>query len=231
MNRNLNELQENINYHFSDEKLLITALTHSSYASEKRKSHIYNNERLEFIGDAFLDAIIGSKLYYIMLDSAEGALSQNRAEVVCEDTLADVARRIDLGKFLLLGKGEIMTNGADKSSILADALEALIGAIILDSDYETGKEVVNTLFTDKVRLAVLGKLKTDFKSKLQEKYQCTYHSNDLEYCLVKEDGPPHDRTFYVTVKHRGVVIGNGVGKSKAKAEQSAAESVLTKGEI
>lgn len=228
---NISELENRIGYSFRDRDLANRALTHSSYASEHGLSYELNNERLEFIGDGYLDAIIGSKLYEIMSTSHEGTLSRNRADVVREESLADIARNINLGDYLLLGKGEEAHGGRNKNSILADAFEALIGAVITDGGFGKGEEMVLRLFENKIDLAVKGKLNKDYKTRLQEKLQEKYRNVKITYALVSESGPDHDKTFNIQVVFDGKVLGQGSGKSKAKAEQAAACDVLSKGEI
>ena len=229
--KNISELEKRIGYSFKNKDILKTALTHSSYASEHNMSYELNNERLEFIGDGYLDAIIGNKLYEIMKTSHEGTLSRNRADVVREESLADVARGISLGDYLYLGKGEESNGGRNKNSILSDAFEALVGAVISDGGFAKGKEMVLSLFENKIELAVQGKLNKDYKSKLQEILQDKYRSIKIVYSLVSESGPDHDKTFTVQVAMDGKVLGTGSGKSKAKAEQAAAQNVLSKGEF
>lgn len=229
--KNISELENRIGYSFKNKDILKTALTHSSYASEHNMSYELNNERLEFIGDGYLDAIIGNKLYEIMKTSHEGTLSRNRADVVREESLADVARGISLGDYLYLGKGEESNGGRNKNSILSDAFEALVGAVISDGGFAQGKEMVLRLFENKIELAVQGKLNKDYKSKLQEILQDKYRSIKIVYSLVSESGPDHDKTFTVQVAMDGKVLGTGSGKSKAKAEQAAAQNVLSKGEF
>ena len=231
MMNSTNELENRIVYSFKNKELLKTALTHSSYASEHNMSYEKNNERLEFIGDGYLDAIVGNRLFEIMKDSHEGTLSRDRADVVREESLADIARLIELGDYLMLGKGEESSGGRNKNSILADAMEAVLGAIIIDGGFETGKRIVLELFADKIDLAVKGKLNKDYKSRLQEKLQEKYRTIKIKYVLTSTSGPDHDKTFNVDVVVGNKVLGSGSGKSKAKAEQDAASNVLTKGEI
>ena len=228
---NLEILENRIEYSFKDKELLKKALTHSSYASENGIKYEDNNERLEFIGDGFIDAIVGNKLFELKHSAHEGELSRDRADVVCESSLADIAREINLGDYLLLGKGESSNGGKDKDSILSDAFEALIGAIISDGGYEAGEKVVLKLLNQKIELSLSGKLNKDFKSQLQEKLQEKYKSIKINYILKSESGPDHDKTFNVEVVLFDKVMGSGSGKSKAKAEQAAAEDVLTKGEF
>ena len=228
---NIENLENRINYSFKDKDLLKTALTHSSYASEHGISYEMNNERLEFIGDGYLDAIVGSWLFDIMKTSHEGTLSRDRADVVREESLADVARTICLGDYIMLGHGEETNGGREKDSILSDAFEALLGAIYVDGGFEPLKTVVYELFKNKVQQAVDGKLNKDFKSRLQEYLQEKYKAVRIKYVLTSESGPDHDKTFNVNVELDGKVLGSGSGKSKAKAEQAAACDVLSKGEI
>lgn len=228
---NIENLENRINYSFKDKDLLKIALTHSSYASEHGISYEMNNERLEFIGDGYLDAIVGSWLFDIMKTSHEGTLSRDRADVVREESLADVARTICLGDYIMLGHGEETNGGREKDSILSDAFEALLGAIYVDGGFEPLKTVVYELFKNKVQQAVDGKLNKDFKSRLQEYLQEKYKAVSIKYVLTSESGPDHDKTFNVNIELDGKVLGSGSGKSKAKAEQAAACDVLSKGEI
>jgi len=216
-------------YRFRNEKLLKIALTHSSYASEKKLGYDHNNERLEFIGDAYVDAVVGAELFEIMKTAHEGVLSRCRADVVCEDSLAEAASSMGLGEFLYLGRGEESSGGRAKASILADAFEALIGAIILDGGYDAGRQVILRLLRNKIILGAEGKLNKDFKTRLQEKLQETDHNVRIEYRKIAESGPDHDKTFTIEVFINGEPSGKGTGQSKAKAEQAAAEDALSKG--
>ena len=225
------ELLEKIGYEFKDETLLKNALTHSSYSSEHRMDYALNNERLEFIGDAYVDAAVGAELFMIMKNAPEGVLSKNRADVVREESLADAARGIDLGEYIYMGKGEEATGGRSKDSILADTFEALIGAIIIDGGYEAGKNVILSLLENKIKLAVEGKLRQDYKTMLQEKLQEKDHEVKIKYNTVSESGPDHNKTFTVEVNIGGITLGSGSGKSKSKAEQEAAKDALSRGNI
>ena len=225
----LEKLYGLIGYRFSNEKLLKTALTHSSYASEHKLGYDRNNERLEFIGDAFVDAVVGARLFDIMSSAHEGVLSRCRADVVCEDSLAGAASDMGLGEFLYLGKGEESSGGRTKASILADAFEALMGAIIVDGGYEAGRETILRLLEERIKLGAQGKLNKDFKTKLQEKLQEADHNVRIDYRKVAESGPDHNKTFTIEVEVNGQTAGRGTGQSKAKAEQAAAEDALSKG--
>ena len=203
-----------IGYRFKNEELLKTALTHSSYASEHKLAYENNNERLEFIGDAFVDAVVGAKLFEIMGSAHEGVLSRCRADVVCENSLADTASEMGLGRFLYLGKGEETTGGRNKASILADAFEALVGAIIIDGGYEIGRDIILRLLKDRIVLGAQGKLNKDYKTRLQEKLQESDHSVKIEYRKVAESGPDHNKIFTIEVEINGKTAGRGSGQSK-----------------
>ena len=223
------KLYKLIGYRFKSEKLLKTALTHSSYASEHKLGYERNNERLEFIGDAYVDAVVGAKLFEIMGSAHEGILSRCRADVVCEDSLADTASEMGLGEFLYLGKSEEASGGRRKASILADAFEALVGAIILDGGYDAGRDTILRLLEKRITLGAQGKLNKDYKTKLQEKLQESDHNVKIEYRKIAESGPDHNKTFTIEVEINGKTAGRGTGQSKAKAEQAAAEDALSKG--
>ena len=227
--RDYEKLYKVMGYRFKNEKLLKNALTHSSYASEQKLCYEHNNERLEFIGDAYVDAVVGAELFDIMGTAHEGALSRCRADIVCEASLAEAAADMGLGEFLYLGRGEESSGGREKASILADAFEALIGAIILDGGYDAGKEVILWVLSEKIKLGAEGKLNKDYKTKLQEKLQETDHNVRIEYRKVAESSPDHNKTFTIEVLINCKTAGSGTGQSKAKAEQAAAEDALSKG--
>lgn len=229
--KEVEELLKTIGYNFNNRELLKNSLTHSSYSSEHKLDYSFNNERLEFIGDAYVDAAIGAELFRIMKDAPEGVLSKNRADVVREESLADVARGINLGDYIYLGRGEDATGGRQKDSILADTFEALVGAIIIDGGYDAGKEVILRLLKEKIELAVEGKLRQDYKTILQEKLQEKGNTIKMKYSIVSESGPDHNKTFTIDVIVNNDVLGRGTGKSKAKAEQAAARDALSKGVI
>ena len=210
--------ENNIHYTFKNKKLLELALTHSSYANESR-THTEYNERLEFLGDAVLQLITSEKLYKEHPDMPEGRMSKQRAALVCEDALANYSKQISLGAFLFLGKGEENTGGRERPSILADAFEALIGAIFLDGGIENAKKFVLRFLDDKdLHLQ-------DYKTLLQEIIQKN-PGERLSYIVVDETGPDHDKSFTVEVKLNSNPIGKGFGKSKKAAEQQAAREAL-----
>ncbi len=217
-------LQKTLNYSFNDPCLLNKALTHKSYANEI-DILVKNNERFEFLGDSVLDLIVSHYMILEYDDLAEGALSKIRAAVVNEACLAKLAKDIDLGQYLLLGKGEHLSGGRQKSSILANAFEALVGALFCDSNLETvSKILMPTLIIEIDKYKDTCKLR-DFKSDLQE-----YTQDKLtcipSYQVVGEMGPDHDKSFEVEVTVRNKVQGKGNGKSKKEAEQSAAMMAL-----
>lgn len=226
---NYEELYKTIDYRFSNEGLLKKALTHSSYAAEHKLGYEMNNERLEFIGDAYVDAVVGMKLFEMMDKAHEGVLSRRRAEVVCESTLAEVASDMKLGDFIILGKGEASNGGSEKPSILSDAFEALMGAVFIDGGYDAVKDVVLRLLDKKIRLAAEGKLNSDHKTRLQEYLQDKDHNVKIEYRVIDQSGPDHRKQFTVAAYANDVALGTGTGASKAKAEQAAAENALSKG--
>ncbi len=219
-------LQKDLNYFFKDEELLITALTHSSFANENKLGVEGYNERLEFLGDTVLSLIVSQYLYKKYPYYPEGELTKIRAKVVCESSLAKAAEKINLGKYLLLGKGEESTGGRYRESILADASEAITGAIYMDSDFET----VNVLMLERFEFDIVsavnkGKLFNDYKTELQEILQKTNKSR-LEYIVYKEEGPDHNKVFYMNVVINEIIIGTGTGKNKKEAEQAAAKDAL-----
>ena len=219
-------LQKDLNYFFKDEEILMTALTHSSYANENKLGVEGYNERLEFLGDAVLSLIVSQYLYKKYPHYPEGELTKIRAKVVCESSLAKAAEQIDLGKYLLLGKGEESTGGRFRESILADASEAIAGAIYMDSDFDTVNVLMLERFEQDIVHAVdRGKLFNDYKTELQEILQKTNKSK-LEYIVYNEEGPDHNKVFYMNVVINEIIIGTGSGKNKKEAEQAAAKDAL-----
>lgn len=224
----LRPLQESLNYFFNDVKLLKQALTHSSYANENKMPITENNERLEFLGDAILNLVVSQYLYKKYPNYPEGELTKIRAKVVCESSLAFAAKRIELGKYLLLGKGEEATGGRNRESILADASESIIGAIYIDSEFNLVNEILLRNFEkDIVQAVAKGRLFIDYKTELQEYLQKKNFSK-LEYKVVKEEGPDHNKIFHMEVKSEDNVMGVGSGRNKKEAEQMAAKDALKK---
>ncbi|MBR4627719.1 MAG: ribonuclease III [Ruminococcus sp.] len=219
---NIDRLQEVIGYTFKKPELLRQALAHSSYANEKKLSS-GSNERLEFLGDSVLSIVVSDYLYK-NLNVAEGELTKLRASLVCEKSLHIFAQKINLGDFLLLGKGEENTGGRERPSILADAFEAVIAAIYLDGGMEPAAKHILRFMPDDLRHA--GKPAfSDHKTVLQEIVQKNPEEK-VEYVLIGEEGPDHNKRFVVEVCLNGQVIGKGKGRSKKEAEQLAAKEAL-----
>jgi len=225
MIKRFKKLQKELNYEFDNISLLHEAVTHSSYSNEFQES-VNCNERLEFLGDAVVELIISTYLFNKFSNYPEGKLTRLRSKIVCEEALYDIAVKYNIGEFLYLGKGEEATGGRERKSILADAVEALIAAIYLDSNYDTAEKLVLKLFDDYIKKAEEGKLNYDFKTKLQEVVQGINNTNRISYLVTKESGPDHNKTFYVKVLISGKEAGTGIGKSKKNAEQKAAKEAL-----
>ena len=223
----LNELEKKIGYIFKNRKYLIRALTHSSYSNEAkaRGEDIECNERLEFLGDSVLSLIVSSYLFKRYTDSYEGELSKIRSFTVSEKPLAQYAREIDLGSYLFLGRGEDNESGRNRASIISDAFEALIAAIYLDSGLESAQRFVLPFAEKNVDIIEKEHLTIDYKSMLQQIVQ-QEKGEILEYELIEQTGPAHDREFSVIAKLNNNVIGRGRGKSKRAAEQNAAKEAL-----
>jgi ribonuclease-3 len=224
----IDSLQAALSYRFRNRALLEEALTHSSYVNEQRQSAVSHNERLEFLGDAVLSLVMTESLASTLPGLTEGALSKLKARLVSESSLACVARRIQLGQYLRLGKGEDRSKGREKESLLADALEAVIAAVHLDGGFDAGRTVTLRLFAEELQeIAAQGTSpgSGDFKTQFQEWCQKRY---DLlpRYQTVRESGPDHDKVFEVEVWVNDEVKGVGSGRSKKEAEQSAARKAL-----
>lgn len=218
------EFEKIIGYEFRDKKLLNQALTHSSYANERHMKKFSDNERLEFLGDAVLEVISSEFLYLNYPNLSEGDLTKLRASLVCEPTLAGCTVQMELGEFIQLGRGEDMTGGRKRKSILSDALEAVIGAIYLDGGFTNAKEfILKYILTDIEHK----KLFYDSKTILQEVVQGHY-DGELSYRLIEETGPDHDKSFSVEARIGEWAIGVGRGHTKKAAEQEAAYRALLK---
>ena len=221
MKPDIKELQQKLEYEFKNEALLLRALSHSSYVNENHSAD-GSNERLEFLGDSVLGLITAENFFMNYKDFPEGELTKLRAAMVCEKSLAGFAREIELGKYLMLGKGEMITGGRERPSIQADAFEAVIAAIYLDGGMEAAKKFVLKYIDEAIRRHQSVK---DYKTMLQEVIQRN-PGEIIEYVLVGETGPDHDKRFEVEVHLNSNVIGKGVGKSKKRAEQEAAREAL-----
>lgn len=218
MKEKLRELEERIGYRFRDASLLERALRHSSYTNEKRIPKEECNERLEFLGDAVLELVSSEFLFREYPKVSEGELTKTRASMVCEPSLAFCARDIELGKYLLLGKGEEATGGRQRESVTSDAMEALIGAIYLDSGFTNAKEFIHTFVLSDLEDK---KLFFDSKTILQEMVQAK-GKEAVTYRLTGESGPDHNKEFFVDAEIGNVSYGSGKGRSKKAAEQEAA---------
>ena len=218
----LREFEEKIGYHFENEKLLLQALTHSSYANERHLGRLAVNERLEFLGDAVLEITASEFLFHRYPGHPEGELTRLRASMVCEPALAFCTRELKLGRYLLLGKGEDQTGGRERKSILSDALEAVIGAIYLDGGFANAKEFIHRFVLNDIEHK---QLFFDSKTILQELVQGN-HEGELSYFLLKEEGPDHNKKFVVEARIGNVSYGTGCGRTKKSAEQEAAYHTL-----
>ncbi len=218
METKLGKLQEKIGYSFKNERLLAHALTHSSYANEKHWDKTKCNERLEFLGDAVLELLSSEFLFKNYPTMPEGEMTKLRASLVCEPTLAFCAEAIQLGDYLFLGKGEDLTGGRKRPSVVSDAMEAMIGAIYLDGGLANAKEFVLKYILNDIEHK---QLFYDSKTILQELVQAEFKES-LVYELLKEEGPDHNKTFEVCVKIGDRVLGYGNGRTKKAAEQVAA---------
>jgi ribonuclease III len=223
----LTPLEDALGYHFKDSDLLRQAMQHSSYVNEQRELALDDNERLEFLGDAVLDLVITHILMDHFPETHEGDLSRMRATIVNESQLADVAQRLNLGNYLLLGKGEALSHGQEKSSILADALEAVFAAVYLDGGHQAACEVIERLFSGIVSQMGERLGEEDFKSPLQELVQVRFKTIP-DYRVIGESGPDHDKTFEVRLSIGDALTTQGIGKSKKAAEQAAAKVALAK---
>ncbi|MBQ7956233.1 MAG: ribonuclease III [Lachnospiraceae bacterium] len=218
----LEELERRIGYVFDNKALIKQAVTHSSFTNEQKINKLGNYERLEFLGDAVLELISSDFLYHEYPDKPEGTLTKTRAAMVCEPSLAFCARDLELGKFMLLGKGEESTGGRDRDSITSDAMEALIGAIYLDGGIGKAKEFIYRFILSDLEDK---QLFFDSKTTLQELAQKELKA-EICYELVSENGPEHEKEFVVEVHMDGKVLGRGYGKNKKSAQQHAAYEAL-----
>ena len=222
--KDIQQLGEKLNYSFKNLDLLEEALRHASYVNELN-SNLRDNERLEFLGDAVLDLAVSHCLMRIFNDEKEGVLSKYRAMVVDEKALYQVALKLELGDYILLGRGEEMTGGRGKPSILANTMEAILGALYLDAGFSKTQEVIHELFTPLINNIDIKSDHDDYKSLLQE-YTQELHQVRPVYQILDEKGPAHDKTFSVAIHLNGEIIAEGEGKSKKEAEQKAAREAF-----
>lgn len=218
-----NNIEKVIDYHFKDANILKNALTHSSFVNDKSK--LKNNERLEFLGDAVLELVVSHYLYENFNNRAEGEMTKLRAKIVCTDSLAMAASDFQLGNYIYMGKGEDNTGGRTRKSILANTFEAIIGAIYIDGGLEEARSFILSKLKNNIDDSIKGKLVFDYKTKLQEHIQQNT-DNDIDYVVISEEGPEHDKIFNIELLLNGKVIGSGAGSSKKEAEQHAAYSGL-----
>lgn len=224
----LNNLEKAINYEFKNKNLLNLSLIHTSYANENTSTKWKNNQRLEFLGDAVLELVYTEILYKEFSIKDEGYLTKLRASLVCEEGFAELADCINLSKYLLLGKGEEKTNGRNKPSIKSDAFEALNGALYLDGGYLVVHKFIYEIIRERVQEIKAQKDEesvNNYKSMLQEHLHKAKNTN-YKYELEKEEGPSHDKTFYMNVYHGRKLLGSGKGRNKKLAEQMAAKNAL-----
>ena len=235
--KSIKDLDKALNLHFNDIALLETAFTHRSVMNETTQGSRkikgagaekrIHNERLEFLGDAVLELIISEYLFHTYPNHPEGDLTSFRAATVRTETLADTARKLHLGDYLRMSKGEALTGGRDKDYLLANTFEALLGAIYIDQGYEACKDFVHKHLVPKIQTIVENRLDIDAKTKFQEVAQAHFRQTPT-YKLVKAEGPDHDRTFTMEVYVGKKAFGKGVGKTKQRAEEAAAKEGLTK---
>lgn len=224
----VDSLQSSLAYRFLNGALLEEALTHKSYVNEQKSGTVADNERLEFLGDAVLSLIVSERLAALLPQSSEGALSKFKARLVSEAVLAEVARRLKLGFCLRVGRGEELSKGREKDSLLADALEAVIAAVHLDGGLEAARHVVIRLFAEEFTQVATQQHRPgadDYKTQFQEWCQKRFDSLP-QYAIVRESGPDHDKVFEVELTVKGDVVGRGAGHSKKEAEQLAAKQAL-----
>ena len=215
-------LEERLGYQFKNRALLENALTHSSYANEHREAGLTSNERLEFLGDSVLGMVVADHLFREHPDMPEGELTRTRAALVCEGSLVEVARNLELGKYLRLGKGEDAGGGRERPSILADATEAVLAALYLDGGIAQARRAIRTLILGNEEEMSASR---DYKTALQELVQ-RESGRTLHYRLVGESGPDHAKCFSVEVELDGVTVGAGEGRTKKAAEQNAARAAI-----
>ena len=221
----LTVLEKRIGYGFKNDQLLLHALTHSSYSNEMKMSKEDNNERLEFLGDAVLELVTSEYVYQEHRDLAEGDLTKLRASIVCEQTLSLCAKDMNIGDFILLGKGEDSSGGRLRESILSDTLEAIIGAIYLDGGFTSAKEFIRDNIFDK---AEKKELFFDSKTILQEIVQNDNNKQKIHYKLISEQGPDHNKSFTMALLIGNKQISLGIGRTKKAAEQEAAMQAIKK---
>lgn len=221
--KDLTKFEENIKYNFKNKQLLYNALTHTSYAYENKEQ---SNEKLEFLGDAILEFVISEYLYNNYRKLKEGEMTKVRATVVCEESLYEVARRLNFSDFLQVGRSEIVNHGNKKPAIMADAVEAVIAAIYMDSGIESVKIFIIDNLCESIKIASANVGMKDYKTVLQEKLQSNKGEVHIQYDIINECGPDHNKVFTAQVKYNGQILAQGNGKSKKEAEMEAARTAI-----
>lgn len=222
----LDTFQKNLGYSFKNRDLLVTAFTHTTYVFEHKRKHYESNQRLEFIGDGVLDFVVGRVIYDMNPEENEGYLSKTRSLVVCEKSLAQVARKLNMGECLLLGRGEETTGGREKESTLADAFESVLAAVYYDGGFYEVERVILKNLSEKINDAVAGKIFLDYKSRLLELAQEKNNPHVVSFEIVDERGPAHLREFDAVVYADGTLLSKATGHSKKDAEQNAAKLAI-----
>ncbi|WP_101772750.1 ribonuclease III [Peptostreptococcus faecalis] len=222
MEQNINLFEKKIEYKFKDREYIQAALTHSSFANEHKEFKY--NERLEFLGDSVLGLVVSDYLFSTNENLPEGKLTKIRASLVCEESLSIVAKKMDLGKYLFLGKGEKISGGRNRDSILADATEAVIAAIYMDGGFERAKKFILDNLESTMKKTIDGNIFKDYKTILQEIVQG--NNGKITYKLISEKGPDHNKEFEMQVRKGTEILGSGVGKNKKEAEKEAAKNAL-----
>ena len=222
------EFEKALGYEFKDKAVLEEAFTHTTFVFERGGGHWESNQRLEFIGDSVIDLVVGCELYKMKPQEGEGYLSKTRAIVVCERSFAEVARKLEMGKYLLLGKGEEQTGGADKDSTLADCFEAVMAAVYYDGGYEAAKSCILKNLSDTIDKAVRGEIFLDYKSRLLELAQVKGRQHTIKFNVTDERGPAHAREFDVEIYADDSFLAKATGRSKRDAEQKCAQEAIEK---
>ena len=220
------EFETRLGYSFKNKELLITAFTHTTYVFEHKREHFESNQRLEFIGDSVIDLVIGRVLYDSKPQESEGYLSKKRSIIVCEQSFANAARNLDIGNYLLLGKGEAQTGGSCKDSTLADAFESVIAAVYFDSGFEEAEKVVLYQLNDTIEATLAGTIFLDYKSKLLEVAQKRNNQHRISFKITDERGPAHQKEFDCEVCADGLFLASATGHSKKDAEQKCAAAAI-----
>ena len=227
MNKKINKFENKIKYKFNSKSNILLAFSHSSFTNENKDKKLQSNERLEFLGDSILNLLITEYLYFNYPNLSEGELTKARANIVCESSLFNCANNINIGEYLFLGKGEELTGGRSRPSILSDCFECVVGAIFIDGGIENARKFIINQMKSLIEDSATGSMFIDYKTELQEIIQRN-NKNTIVYEIVDMKGPDHDKMFMCQVKVCDSVLGNGEGKTKKESEQSAAKSVLLK---